>query len=196
MLNNTYHDISFPTNKKTKGEKCKSTLLCSYSKISIFAQGRKQDMSSHVFPETDAYVSLSLLDGGSMTASMHKVHAGAKETPFRMYDWVFYIHNKKQKRRALWDLGFSSVSLFFFILRSISPFSLVSDFDFDRYVHRKRVTVGQEPLHALRPEVGLAGSPVPWSAGLFGRSNAATWVGICRYDRYSHFQVGDHNLEK
>jgi hypothetical protein len=61
-------------------------------------------------PDTGGQVSVSLLDGGSMTASYHKLHAGWKPESFRMYDWVFYIYNENRNQRILWDLGMSSVS--------------------------------------------------------------------------------------
>ncbi|KAH7564333.1 hypothetical protein BM1_01380 [Bipolaris maydis] len=53
-------------------------------------------------PSTDAFVSLSLLDGGSFIADLSRMHAGGSGT-FRMYDWAFYISHKG--RHVLWDLG-------------------------------------------------------------------------------------------
>ncbi|KAL7771223.1 hypothetical protein CFE70_001166 [Pyrenophora teres f. teres 0-1] len=53
-------------------------------------------------PPTDAFVQLSLLDGGSFVADMSRMHAGQTGT-FRMYNWAFYISH--QGRHVLWDLG-------------------------------------------------------------------------------------------
>ncbi|KAF2028142.1 Metallo-hydrolase/oxidoreductase [Setomelanomma holmii] len=53
-------------------------------------------------PSADAYVELSLLDGGSFIGDWSKVHAGTSGK-YRMYDWAFHIvHNG---RHLLWDLG-------------------------------------------------------------------------------------------
>ncbi|RAQ47384.1 hypothetical protein AFGD_008876 [Aspergillus flavus] len=61
-------------------------------------------------PVTDAYVHVQLLNGGSMTARSHLIHAGEEPTTeFRLYNWAFFIHHAKQGRRMLWDLGMSSV---------------------------------------------------------------------------------------
>lgn len=63
-------------------------------------------------PVTDAYVHVQLLNGGSMTARSHLIHAGEEPTTeFRLYNWAFFIHHAKQGRRMLWDLGMSSVRL-------------------------------------------------------------------------------------
>ncbi|KAL2816065.1 beta-lactamase-like protein [Aspergillus cavernicola] len=59
-------------------------------------------------PTTDAFVHVSLLNGGSMTAEYHKLHAGEPADEFRMYNWVFFIFHKQQNQRLLWDLGMSS----------------------------------------------------------------------------------------
>ncbi|KAE8163788.1 hypothetical protein BDV40DRAFT_287492 [Aspergillus tamarii] len=60
-------------------------------------------------PATDAYVHVQLLNGGSMTARTHMLHAGEEPTKeFRLYNWAFFIHHVKQGRRMLWDLGMSS----------------------------------------------------------------------------------------
>ncbi|PYI24874.1 Metallo-hydrolase/oxidoreductase [Aspergillus indologenus CBS 114.80] len=60
-------------------------------------------------PETDAFVDVKLLNGGSMTAHYHKLHAGDPAEEFRMYNWAFYIYHPGQQRHIIWDLGFSSV---------------------------------------------------------------------------------------
>lgn len=60
-------------------------------------------------PETDAYVELSLLDGGSFIGEMGKVHAGVSNTKFRMYNWAFYISHRG--RHVLWDLGLDEVRI-------------------------------------------------------------------------------------
>ncbi|KAE8375353.1 beta-lactamase-like protein [Aspergillus bertholletiae] len=59
-------------------------------------------------PTTDAYVDVQLLNGGSMTAKYHVLHAGEPADEFRLYNWAFYIYHAKQGRRMLWDLGMSS----------------------------------------------------------------------------------------
>ncbi|KAH9874009.1 hypothetical protein IAQ61_004637, partial [Plenodomus lingam] len=53
-------------------------------------------------PQTDAFVELSLLDGGSFLADLSRMHEGESGT-FRMYNWAFYISHKG--RHVLWDLG-------------------------------------------------------------------------------------------
>ncbi|KAF2682349.1 Metallo-hydrolase/oxidoreductase [Lentithecium fluviatile CBS 122367] len=58
---------------------------------------------SGTLPETDAYVDLSLLDGGSFVGELSKIHAGVSNTKFRMYNWAFYISHRG--RHVLWDLG-------------------------------------------------------------------------------------------
>ncbi|KAF2270513.1 Metallo-hydrolase/oxidoreductase [Lojkania enalia] len=54
-------------------------------------------------PETNAYVKLCLLDGGSFMGELAKLHAGVTSGKFRMYDWAFYISH--EDRHILWDLG-------------------------------------------------------------------------------------------
>ncbi|KAF2109527.1 beta-lactamase-like protein [Lophiotrema nucula] len=54
-------------------------------------------------PETDAYVNLSLLDGGSFMGDLSRLHAGVTDGTFRMYNWAFYVSH--QGRHILWDLG-------------------------------------------------------------------------------------------
>ena len=56
--------------------------------------------------ETNACVQLSLLDGGSFTGDISKIHAGASGK-YRMYNWAFYISH--QGRHLLWDLGLDEV---------------------------------------------------------------------------------------
>lgn len=58
-------------------------------------------------PKTDAYVGLSLLDGGSFVGETGKMHANVVNSKFRMYDWAFYISH--QGRHVLWDLGLDEV---------------------------------------------------------------------------------------
>lgn len=60
-------------------------------------------------PETAAFVDVKLLNGGSMTAHYHKLHAGEPAVEFRMYNWAFYIYHPGQQRHIIWDLGLSSV---------------------------------------------------------------------------------------
>jgi hypothetical protein len=58
-------------------------------------------------PESNAYVQLSLLDGGSFVGDLGKVHAGVTNDKYRMYNWAFYISH--QGRHILWDLGLDEV---------------------------------------------------------------------------------------
>jgi hypothetical protein len=53
-------------------------------------------------PQTEAYVDLSLLDGGSFIGDLSKVHAGASGK-YRMYNWAFLISH--QGTHSLWDMG-------------------------------------------------------------------------------------------
>jgi hypothetical protein len=70
--------------------------------------GMAEERLSHngKLPQTDAYVELSLLDGGSFIGDLSKVHAGASGK-YRMYNWAFYISH--QGRHLLWDLGLDDV---------------------------------------------------------------------------------------
>lgn len=62
-------------------------------------------------PEPTAYVSLSLLDGGSFIASYDKLHAGATEDDkFRLYIWAFYLYHPATDTHAVFDLGLSNVA--------------------------------------------------------------------------------------
>ena len=60
-------------------------------------------------PSNAASVKLHCLDGGSFIASESKVHAGAGNDTFRMYNWAFYIRDIQTRRHVLWDLGLSGV---------------------------------------------------------------------------------------
>lgn len=57
-------------------------------------------------PHTDAYVELSLLDGGSFIGDLSRMHAGSSGT-YRMYNWAFHVSH--QGRHFLWDLGLDEV---------------------------------------------------------------------------------------
>jgi len=63
---------------------------------------------SGAMPENDAYVGLSLLDGGSFVGETGKLHADVSNVKFRMYNWAFYISHRG--RHVLWDLGLDEVS--------------------------------------------------------------------------------------
>ena len=66
--------------------------------------------SRHVpLPADAASVELHCLDGGSFVAAASKVHAGATDETFRMYNWAFYIRDVESGRHILWDLGLSGV---------------------------------------------------------------------------------------
>ncbi|RDW72699.1 MBL fold metallo-hydrolase [Aspergillus mulundensis] len=61
-----------------------------------------------MLPATDGFVHLHLLNGGSMTAEYHKLHAGEPAEEFRLYNWAFLIQHPTLKRNVVWDLGMSS----------------------------------------------------------------------------------------
>jgi hypothetical protein len=67
--------------------------------------GERQTRAGRL-PQTDAYVELSLLDGGSFIGDLSKVHAGAAGK-YRMYNWAFHITH--HGRHFLWDLGLDDV---------------------------------------------------------------------------------------
>lgn len=63
-------------------------------------------------PETDSYVELRLLNGGSMLANARSLHHDIEDDRlFRLYDWCFYIHQPEQRRNVLWDVGMSVVRM-------------------------------------------------------------------------------------
>jgi hypothetical protein len=68
-------------------------------------------MAQGDLPQTDAYVELSLLDGGSFIGDWSKVHAGASGK-YRMYNWAFHIFH--QGKHLLWDLGLDEVRNIYF----------------------------------------------------------------------------------
>ncbi|KAF1937901.1 hypothetical protein EJ02DRAFT_505734 [Clathrospora elynae] len=53
-------------------------------------------------PRTDAFVELSLLDGGSFVGDLSRMQPGASGS-VRIYNWAFYILH--QGKHILWDLG-------------------------------------------------------------------------------------------
>ncbi|TVY25666.1 Cytochrome P450 monooxygenase [Lachnellula hyalina] len=60
-------------------------------------------------PVDASYVELHCLDGGSFIAAASKVHAGASDDTFRMYNWAFCIEDIQTGRHVMWDLGLSGV---------------------------------------------------------------------------------------
>lgn len=64
------------------------------------------DIRGGELPHTDAYVELSLLDGGSFIGDLSRVHAGASGK-YRMYNWAFHVQH--EGRHLLWDLGLDEV---------------------------------------------------------------------------------------
>ncbi|KAF4545863.1 uncharacterized protein LTHEOB_4515 [Lasiodiplodia theobromae] len=62
-------------------------------------------MASSTLPCAGPTVQLRLLDGGSFVAEEDKLHAGAPNNRFRMYDWAFHVHHPATDRHVLWDLG-------------------------------------------------------------------------------------------
>ncbi|KAF1949058.1 Metallo-hydrolase/oxidoreductase [Byssothecium circinans] len=60
-------------------------------------------MSNRPLPKTEAFVELSLLDGGSFIGDIERLHAGVTNAQFRMYNWAFYLLH--QGRHVIWDLG-------------------------------------------------------------------------------------------
>jgi hypothetical protein len=59
-------------------------------------------LRSSCLPQIEAYVDLSLLDGGSFIGDLSKVHAGASGR-FRMYNWAFLVSH--QGTHVLWDVS-------------------------------------------------------------------------------------------
>lgn len=62
-------------------------------------------------PPTNSFVQVDLLNAGSMEAEYHKLHAGAGQIRFRMYNWAFFVRHEKTGRHLLWDLGMAPVSI-------------------------------------------------------------------------------------
>jgi hypothetical protein len=58
-----------------------------------------------------------------MEAEYHKLHAGAGQIRFRMYNWAFFVRHEKTGRHLLWDLGMAPVSIFDAYLILGSPFT-------------------------------------------------------------------------
>lgn len=69
-------------------------------------------------PSTISFVQVDLLNAGSMEAEYHKLHAGADQIRFRMYNWAFFVRHEKTGRHLLWDLGMAPVSIFCAYLES------------------------------------------------------------------------------
>lgn len=69
----------------------------------------KSDLQITPLPSDAACVELHCLDGGSLVASASKVHAGANDETFRMYNWAFLVKDIQSGRNVLWDLGNSGV---------------------------------------------------------------------------------------
>lgn len=63
---------------------------------------------SSPLPQTDSHVELTLLAGGSFTATANFLHAGAAATPFTMFNWAFHISHPSG-RQIVWDVGNTSV---------------------------------------------------------------------------------------
>jgi hypothetical protein len=60
-------------------------------------------------PKTDAYVDVSILDGGGMIGNSGIMHAEVPSTDIRMGCWVFYIHHPQSGKKVIWDVGISAV---------------------------------------------------------------------------------------
>ncbi|KAJ5292054.1 hypothetical protein N7478_001305 [Penicillium angulare] len=65
-------------------------------------------MENPALPSTEAFVDLTLLNGGSMVGSKHLLHAGDSPADFRLYNWAFLIQHPSSNRRVLWDVGMTS----------------------------------------------------------------------------------------
>jgi hypothetical protein len=63
---------------------------------------------SYSLPQTEAYVDISVLDGGGMLGHVSFVHEG-QEGELPMSCWVAYILHPSSGRRMLWDVGISQV---------------------------------------------------------------------------------------
>lgn len=66
-------------------------------------------MPSEPLPQSDSSVQLRILDGGSFMAELNKLHDGAGNDRFRMYNWAFHIYHPKTHRHVLWDVGMEGV---------------------------------------------------------------------------------------
>jgi hypothetical protein len=64
-------------------------------------------------PQTEAYVDVSILNGGGMLGRSSIIHAD-EENPhdMEMSCWVFYIYHPTSGKKAIWDVGVSAVSSF------------------------------------------------------------------------------------
>lgn len=69
----------------------------------------KSDLQIIPLPSDAACVELHCLDGGSFVAAASKVHSGANDETFRMYNWAFLVKDIQSGRNVLWDLGLSGV---------------------------------------------------------------------------------------
>lgn len=69
----------------------------------------ESDLHITPLPSDAGRVELHCLDGGSFVAAASKVHAGANDETFRMYNWAFLVKDIQSGRNVLWDLGLSGV---------------------------------------------------------------------------------------
>jgi len=60
-------------------------------------------------PKTDASVDVSILDGGGMIGNSTIMHANEEPKDVPMSCWVFYIHHPKTGKKVIWDVGISAV---------------------------------------------------------------------------------------
>lgn len=60
-------------------------------------------------PKTDASVDVSILDGGGMIGNSGIMHANEEPKDIPMSCWVFYIHHPKTGKKVIWDVGISAV---------------------------------------------------------------------------------------
>lgn len=61
--------------------------------------------------QTNSFVDLQILDGGSFTANESRIVAGAEDYEFCVPDWAFMIRDHDSGRSLLWDYGLSSVRM-------------------------------------------------------------------------------------
>jgi hypothetical protein len=61
------------------------------------------------FPSTEAYVDVSILDGGGMIGGSKIMHEEEPPRDVEMSCWVFYIHHPGSGKKVMWDVGISAV---------------------------------------------------------------------------------------
>jgi hypothetical protein len=63
------------------------------------------------FPQTDAFVDVTILNGGGMLGHSSIMHADEPPRDVPMGNWSFYIVHPKSQKKIMWDLGISAVNV-------------------------------------------------------------------------------------